>query len=49
MARAIHETMRHYDAWKDDYDFDASTGEFHQRGEQPPGLRLQDFDPLPAH
>jgi hypothetical protein len=39
--------MQHYDAWKDDYAFDPTTGEFHLRKPVAPGGSLCDFDPLP--
>lgn len=48
VAHAIRETMRQYAEWKDDYVFDASTGEFHLQGGDRAGLCLADFDPLPA-
>jgi selenocysteine lyase/cysteine desulfurase len=50
VARAIHEVMRHYDTWKDDYAFDPASGEFHPRSVAfaPPPVThpLDAFDPL---
>jgi selenocysteine lyase/cysteine desulfurase len=48
VAHAIHEVMRHYDAWKDDYAFDPASGEFHLRGETATPFTLEGFDPLGA-
>lgn len=31
VADAIHQVMRHYEQWKEDYRFDAASGEFHHR------------------
>jgi selenocysteine lyase/cysteine desulfurase len=47
VARAIHEVMRHYDAWKDDYAFDPASGEFHPRTGTPAQPGLETFVALP--
>lgn len=47
VARAIHEVMRHYDAWKNDYAFDPASGEFHPRTGTPPQPGLETFVALP--
>lgn len=47
VARAIHEVMRHYDAWKNDYAFDPASGEFHPRVGTPPQPGLETFVALP--
>ncbi|MGN6152710.1 MAG: aminotransferase class V-fold PLP-dependent enzyme [Lysobacteraceae bacterium] len=46
VARAIHEVMRHYDAWKHDYDFDIASGEFRPKAGEPPMPGLETFRPV---
>ncbi len=48
VAQSIHDVMRHYEAWKDDYVFDLASGEFQPRAQVPPPISLQTFEPLGA-
>jgi len=48
IAHAIQKVMQHYHAWKQDYEFDAASGEFHHRQFRPEYPSLDAFRPLPA-
>lgn len=48
VARSIREVMAHYHEWKDDYEFDPTSGEFRHRHFRPQYPGLDGFAPLPA-